>query len=665
MRLTFLTLMVLVTFGLAGDVSADTSHTTAMNLSDPSRADLIVTEGYDLSGAPDESIVYIPLGVTARVTESSTNRIKDIIVDGTLEVDGRLFVETIWVRQSGSLVVAAENGDEVEIVLTNDEGFNTTDETTSDYDPAYVGHGIIVMGGTIDLQGEAKTTVAKAYSVEAGQEEITLFEAPTNWSAGDRIVIGAVGKDYKSSEVVEVVSVEGSKVTFTPALANDHVLLSHTHPELELSVPVGNLSRNVDIRAESFDQVISRGHIMIMGDHNTDIKYVELEGMGRTQKNKQISKTNVRARYPIHFHLSGPGSAAGLVQGVSVIGSPGWAFVNHNSNVDFLDNVAYGAQGASFVTEASNETGTFYRNGSFHTITPRKYKNHQDFRGTTNFGHQGDGFWLQGLNVDLKDNVVSGYSGNAYAIYGVSIDYPGFIKGGSGSVKNYVERAYQNPPASGYIQANRNHIRLFEDNSAYSGVSALFVWSSSPARKALNTYHQIDGFVAVNSHTGVNTKYAQGTELIDPVFINEPTYGRTGINFDHRRTDIKVSGDSHVVGFASAPAPLLITTVSEVVDPEPQTQIIVKGESVYFSDRNAKVINVLENDSGDELRVVSVSKARKKKGEVTLNPDNTITYTPYAGKKNKDYFTYSVEDKYGTVLSATVSIHLPYKGMKW
>jgi len=117
-------------------------------------------------------------------------------------------------------------------------------------------------------------------------------------------------------------------------------------------------------------------------------------------------------------------------------------------------------------------------------------------------------------------------------------------------------------------------------------------------------------------------------------------------------------------------ATVSVTVNANVVAPPPVeppvtvNPISLRSETIYFSNRNPINIDVLANDKGDDLRIVSASKSRKGKGLVKLEDDNTITYSPYA-KKNRDYFTYTAEDKYGNRKSTTVTIRLPFKGMWW
>src|SRR5207248_6298728 len=97
------------------------------------------------------------------------------------------------------------------------------------------------------------------------------------------------------------------------------------------------------------------------------------------------------------------------VRGCVVVNSPGWGFVNHSSNIDMEDNVAFNVAGAAFVTEAGDEIGSFRRNLAVRSVgsgadTVARVK-------LQDFGHEGDGFWLQGGGVAVEQNVAVGQAG--------------------------------------------------------------------------------------------------------------------------------------------------------------------------------------------------------------------------------------------------------------
>src|SRR6185295_16344888 len=107
----------------------------------------------------------------------------------------------------------------------------------------------------------------------------------------------------------------------------------------------------------------------------------------------------------------------------AVVDSPGWGIVNHSSNVDISDNTEINAVGAAYVTEAGDERGSFdhdiaiHSRGSGADIEARKQ--FQDF------GHQRDGFWLQGGNVSVTNKVVAGQRHSGYVFFPVGLEQAG------------------------------------------------------------------------------------------------------------------------------------------------------------------------------------------------------------------------------------------------
>ncbi|MDG6774176.1 retention module-containing protein [Thiomicrorhabdus sp. ZW0627] len=71
----------------------------------------------------------------------------------------------------------------------------------------------------------------------------------------------------------------------------------------------------------------------------------------------------------------------------------------------------------------------------------------------------------------------------------------------------------------------------------------------------------------------------------------------------------------------------------------------------------SQVIDVLANDTdldGDTLTVVAVTQPEN--GSVVINPDGTVTYTPFQDYNGSDSFTYTIEDGNGGTDTALVSV---------
>jgi Bacterial Ig domain len=106
-----------------------------------------------------------------------------------------------------------------------------------------------------------------------------------------------------------------------------------------------------------------------------------------------------------------------------VVGSPGWGVVNHDSHVMIEDNVSFDVFGAGFVTEIGNELGSFRRNIA---ILGRGSQRHIKDAGCSfssntcrrqDLAHGGHGFWFQGRNLLVEDNVAISQHDAAYVYF--------------------------------------------------------------------------------------------------------------------------------------------------------------------------------------------------------------------------------------------------------
>ena len=97
-------------------------------------------------------------------------------------------------------------------------------------------------------------------------------------------------------------------------------------------------------------------------------------------------------------------------------------------------------------------------------------------------------------------------------------------------------------------------------------------------------------------------------------------------------------------------------TVSVTVDPVNDAPV-ANDDSATTPQDTLVVIAVLGNDTdvdGDSLTVASVTQAAN--GTATVNPPNTVTYTPNSGYIGADSFTYTVSDGNGGTDTAAVTV---------
>src|SRR5262249_8682281 len=279
------------------------------------------------------------------------------------------------------------------------------------WDPVLMSRGLIAHG-TVSLHGSSVTPfVALSAAPEAGATKLTLPRRPDGWKVGDRLLLTCTSLLRNEDEELTIQAIDGAAVTVTPVKHRREL------PADGLSVYLANLSRNVIVQSQNARDGRA-GHIMFMHSPKVTIANAAFLDLGRTDKRKPVNDPkldaekklvadtglNPRGRYAVHFHRTGVGcDDPATVCGCVVVNSPGWGFVNHSSNVDMEDNVAFNVVGAAFVTEAGDEIGSFRRNlairsaGSGHDTVAREKL--QDF------GHEGDGFWIQGGGGAGEQNI--------------------------------------------------------------------------------------------------------------------------------------------------------------------------------------------------------------------------------------------------------------------
>ncbi len=448
--------------------------------------------------------VLIPNGITVIVDGMISESFKSVRIDNraslqfATDVNTELKTEYLFSAMMATLEMGTSSNkvaDNVRASLV----FAERGGTSSTFDPERFAPGAVLMGSTT-MHGADKTSwLSLQVHPSAGDSEFILDASPVGWKIGDKLVVAGTDPitnasitstdEVGSDEVVSITSISGNTVGFTPALVRDHKAPLQAS---DLDVHVANLSRNVVISSENTSvSSISgefrkpRGHLMFMHTLNVELKYVEANNLGRTDKTLILHDwdfedlergpdtgspveeggRNPRGRYSIHFHRGGfdtsvfpakpitPLPTPARVEGCVVNTDPGWGYVNHSSRVDFVRNVSYNVVGGAFNTESGNETGSFKENIAIRTINPnnpimtapRPRDSYTDAdeatmalsdikEGRQDFAFQGDGFWLHGTGVTVEGNVVAGCTGHAYVYW-----TDGLIEKGLGMARGNID----------------------------------------------------------------------------------------------------------------------------------------------------------------------------------------------------------------------------------
>jgi hypothetical protein len=365
---------------------------------------------------------------------------------------------------------------------------------------------------------------------------------PVGWQVGDTIVVAGADSGGKQDEVRQVRAINGRLVWIDP------LLFDHLAPDASLGVHVANLTRNAVIESES-QALDRRGHVMFMHTRNVNLNYAGFYNLGRSDKREVVNDpvvdaqwklqdgtgTNPRGRYAVHFHKNGVtnDNKPAAVHGNAVLNSPGWGFVSHSSFVEFTDNVAYNVSGAAFVTEAGDEIGSFRNNLAIHSVGSGEDVNAREHQ--NDFGHQGDGFWLQGAGVAVTDNVAAGHSGHAFIIYARGLNH------GKMDQHNFQSQNLVHPSlAAGNETIDVQHVpmREFTRNVGYASAAGLTLrYHLRDATHGQKSYFERSEFW--NNATGVELLYTHNVVLRDVRVIRPFSLdGGTGIDTNLMTRDI-------------------------------------------------------------------------------------------------------------------------------
>jgi Ca2+-binding RTX toxin-like protein len=501
--------------------------------------------------------VVISEEVTITINGNIAPKMHTIRVDGTLafnpNVNTVLRVDTLIVTHHGTFqmgtAAAPIAGNVTATLLIADNG--AIDRV---WDPYAFSRGFL-SHGVVSIYGQEKTSyLPLSIAPQTGDTQLQLSSVPTNWKVGDQIVITGVGNGISLHEERTIVGINGAKVQIAPLAAE------HVPPESQLQIHVANLTRNAIFESEN-PSLATRGHVMFMHNRNVEVHYLQLNHLGRTNKlsmandavvdanNKLVAGTgtNVRGRYALHFHRNGvtnDGKPAHVVGSV-VNENPGWGFVNHSSFVEFTNNVAFNVDGASFASETGDEIGSFDHNIAIHAVGSGE--NIQSRELQQDFGHQGDGFWMQGGGVTVTNNVAAGQGGHGFIYFTLGIKQPGL------GITMYPTANLANPAiAKGaeFIDVGEAPLKEFSNNVAYGNLIGAGVWF----HKRLDTHDArtfISDLTLWNNNIGLNLLYVNEATVRNAYIVrgtNDAILAGKGVSVNDVTRSIRYE-NPHITGF--------------------------------------------------------------------------------------------------------------------
>lgn len=311
--------------------------------------------------------------------------------------------------------------------------------------------------------------------------------------------------------------------TDNPGQKTTDVLLANPNPDL--------IGKTVTL---SDGTVITNGIIYANGQPVENVSHRVLAQIpdpvtGRMLLELARTGLNPRGRYAVHFHRStypctvdaacgDDTTLTATIDDSAVVDSPGWGIVNHSSIVDITNNVVFNALGAAYVTEAGDELGTFD-----HNIAIKSLGSGQDLQARKNindFGHDGDGFWFQGGNVTVTNNVASGQRHSGFVFFPTGLNQKNL--GITTIPGNELPASYGANPSLMYAD-NDVPLLKFQGNVAFADQDGFESWFSLQhtalhARNVIQDftvfdvtgdaiftpYTSLTTFKNVNVHTPVN-----------------------------------------------------------------------------------------------------------------------------------------------------------------
>jgi hypothetical protein len=222
-------------------------------------------ETWDKSIPNQGARIIINEGHTVTIHRELTPTFMTIKIEGKLafstDENTLLKADTIISTPKGIFEMGTRNnpikGNVTAKIIIDDlnNGFETTNIGSVDYDPWLLGQGLIIMGHG-SFAGTPKTsyaTIKASKAPMAGHDRLELEHRPSDWEIGDTLVIAGTGfdeenngqVDYNGDEVRTIVRIDQGKITLDRPLEKNHRLPRHSKLDLTLKVYVANLTRNV------------------------------------------------------------------------------------------------------------------------------------------------------------------------------------------------------------------------------------------------------------------------------------------------------------------------------------------------------------------------------------------------------------------------------------
>ncbi|MCB9156666.1 MAG: G8 domain-containing protein [Caldilineaceae bacterium] len=393
--------------------------------------------------------------------------------------------------QIGALDQPIENAQTAQIILRDLPFAN---------DPLQHLRGLVVVDGILTIHGRALAEVYLRAAVEpqAGSDTIALARSAlaAGWRVGDEVLLPmssqcavatteGICPDETEERTITVIASDGLTVTLDQPLQFDHPGARDGNGQLDFLPHLLNKSRNVIIRSENPNGV--RGHVLLHGRAQVDLRYARLQDLGRTNIDN-LGMENQKGRYPLHaHHLIGPvetpvsGYQFAFVGNVVDFGVDNrvqgrkWGLALHDSHYGLIQqNIIDYAAGAGLVTEDGSETGNRITRNFVVRVVGGNNERQEDRDPSDNskLGRAGVAYWFNGGGGnEIVENVAAAVAECTYC-YGFKFD-------------NVFNDAVMIPTAQGADPHNGGGVMTdsyaigltqFAANEVYAAPSGLTIW---------------------------------------------------------------------------------------------------------------------------------------------------------------------------------------------
>ena len=193
-------------------------------------------------------------------------------------------------------------------------------------------------------------------------------------------------------------------------------------------------------------------------------------------------------------------------------------------------------------------------------------------------------------------------------------------------------------------------------SAAFSGIATPIEFIVNSAPLAVNDVVTTSEDIAVTIDVLANDTDIDGDALI--VTSTTATNGTVAINTDSTLTYLSnqdfngIDSIAYTVSDGELTAAAVVTVDVIEVNDAP----VANDDKVLVDEYTVVIINVLDNDSDADADNLSLTSATVRDGSVSINADNTLTYTANPKFNGIDTITYTVSDGNGGIDTATVSL---------